>query len=277
MKPGRKHGIPADDPAHSELNATNARICADDLISCSVMPDAVDSLFYGTIPLDFLIRSAIHPCPYLPGMEAREEVFKATDFPPELYHDFMDVGFRRAGLLFYRTACPSCSECRPIRVPVGDFQPSKSQRRVLRKSRDIDVRVGRPRYSREKLTLYTDYLDWQHSRSHEDPSSLRDWLYTTCINTVEFEYRLARRLVAVGIADLCSRSLSSVYVFYDPDYASRSLGTFSALQEILFCRDHRIPHYYLGFLVADCPSMSYKTRFRPHERLCRSLKWARSE
>lgn len=248
---------------------------ADNFSFCSPADDSVTSPFYGTIPLDFLVRGDVHTCPYLPGREACEDVFKATDFPPELYHDFMNHGFRRSGLLFYRTACLDCCECRPIRVPAKEYIPNKSQRRILQKNHDLAITVGLPKFSKEKLRLYDDYLGWQHSRGPEGAVSLRNSLYKSGVYTLEFEYRLHGRLVAVGIVDICSRSLSSVYAFYDPHHATRSLGTYSAIQEILFCQMHGIPFYYLGFLVDDCPSMSYKARFKPHEILSQSATWSR--
>jgi len=232
------------------------------------------SSHYEIIPLDFTVRSDVHPCPYLPGREAQEQVFKAAEFPPELYHDFMNHEFRRAGLIMYRPICAGCWECRPLRVPVTVHRPSKSHQRILRKNSDVDVRVQRPKFTREKYRLYRDYVSFKHEKSLcESSAALRSSLYTSSVQTLEFEYRLEGRLIAVGIVDVCSRSLSSVYAFYAPDWADRSLGTFSALKEIVFCRDFGIPHYYPGFFVQDCPAMNYKSRFRPHEILDRSLRW----
>jgi leucyl-tRNA---protein transferase len=233
---------------------------------------------FGELPLDFLAAGEPHDCPYLPGRSAREDYFWIEEFPPELYHDFMDHGFRRAGLCIYRPLCDDCRECRPIRVAVERFRPSKSQRRVLRKNEDLDIRVIKPRFTREKFRMYTDYLAAQHGAvrdefDEEPPTSL----YRSCVRTREFEYRRGGRLVACGIVDLCSRSLSSVYAYYDPDCSARSLGTFSAIQEILYCRDSRIPYYYLGFLVEGCSSMSYKSRFKPHEILESPLNWIEQE
>lgn len=229
---------------------------------------------YQIVPLDFTVRSEAHPCPYLAEREAREQVFKAREFPPELYHDFMNHEFRRAGLILYRPMCQGCWECRPLRVPVVAHRPSRSHRRILRKNIDLNIRVGRPKFSREKFRLYQDYLSFKHDTSLCDsPEGLRSFLYTSPVQTLEFEYHLNGSVIAVSIADVCSRSLSSVYAFYSPDHAHRSLGTFSALQEMAYCRALGIPHYYLGFCVQDCPSMNYKSRYRPHEILDRSLRW----
>jgi leucyl-tRNA---protein transferase len=237
--------------------------------------DLVHSQLYGPVPLDFLVRGEDHPCPYLPGNSAREEVFGAAEFPQELYHDFMNHGFRRSGKYFYRPVCELCSECRPIRIPAGDYRLAKSHRRILRKNQEVDVRIAAPRFTKDKFRIYSDYLASQHgSEPDHSPDSLRSFLYTSPVRTLEFEYRLrGGRLLAVGIVDICSRSLSSVYAFYDPDFSSRSLGTFSAVREILFCREYHIPHYYLGFLVRGCPSMNYKAQFKPHEILDESFRW----
>ena len=235
---------------------------------------SVISPHYGTIPLDFLLAGDPHDCPYLPRRIALEEFFLAERFPAELYHDFMDHGFRRSGRIIYRPICHRCRECRPVRVPVADFMPNKSQRRVLRKNEDVEIRVSTPRFSKEKHRMYSDYLLMKHDTiPEESPVHLRDSLYSSPVTTIEFEYRVRSRMVGVGIADLCSRSLSSVYMFYDPDCSERSLGTFSAIQEIFFCRENSIPHYYLGFFVRECPSMNYKERFGPHEILDRSRNW----
>jgi arginine-tRNA-protein transferase len=234
----------------------------------------IPSDLFGTISLDFLMTGEPHDCPYLPGREAVEEAFAAEEFPPELYHDFMDHGFRRSGNIFYRPVCPDCAECRPLRVRSSEFRPSKSLRRVLRQNEDATVSTGIPSLTDEKLGIYADYLSAQHGPAKEmSEDDLTRFLYRSPLLTLEFEYRVRGRLMAVGIVDACSRSLSSVYTYFDPEFSRRSPGTFSALKEILFCRDQGVPYYYLGFFVEGCPSMNYKKRFRPCEILTREGRW----
>jgi leucyl-tRNA---protein transferase len=234
----------------------------------------VDSPEFGLISLDFLAQGETHPCPYLPDKEAREEFFSSLDFEPELYHDFMDCGFRRSGLAFYRPICGACRECRPLRVSSSGFGLTRSYRRVLKKNRDIGLSVAKPRLTIEKIAMYRDYLDFQHSSSHANsPDDLERFLYHSPVNTVEFEYTINGRAVCASIADICSRSLSSVYVYFDPDHAWRSLGTLAAVSEILLCREKGIPFYYLGFYIADCPAMNYKARFKPHQLLSPDGTW----
>jgi leucyl-tRNA---protein transferase len=234
----------------------------------------LESPRFGPVRLDFLHLGSLHPCPYLHDQSAREEVFLTRELPPDLYHDFMDHGFRRSGLMVYRPACPTCDQCRLLRVATVAYRPGKSHRRILKRNDDVRVRIAPPRLSREKFRLYTDYVAQRHSaeRPHS-PSELRRFLYESPVQTVEFEYRLRDRLIAVGILDLCSRSVSTVYCYFDPSLHSRSLGTYAAIQEILFARRHSIPHYYLGYWVEACPSMSYKSRFKPNEILMSDCTW----
>ena len=238
----------------------------------------IESERFGSIPLDFLVLGDEHACPYLPDRQACEEVFRADQFDGELYHDFMDYGFRRSGVIFYRPVCQGCVHCRPLRIPVSTFSPTKSQRRVLRKNEDLVAQVGIPTLTVEKYRIYSEYLASQHQSEKEHSiADMYRFLYLSPVFTLEIEYRLRGRTVAVSIVDMCSRSLSSVYVFFDPDFAARSLGTFSALEEIALCRERAIPYYYMGYWVAACPAMNYKTRFRPHEILSPDGKWGRIE
>lgn len=87
-------------------------------------------------------------------------------------------------------------------------------------------------------------------------------------------YRLNGKLIAVGVVDLLPSGLSSVYVFYDNDYRELTLGKYSALKEIEFCSTHKLPCYYMGYYIHNCPKMRYKAEYRPSELLCpTSLRW----
>lgn len=211
-----------------------------------------------------------HECGYLPGRQATDEVWASLELEPEDYQDLMDQGYRRSGHLLYRPRCAGCASCIPIRVPVADFRPSRSQRRVARRNADLRLQVGPPTLSPEKLDVYRRYLEFQHPGSRQDSSieTLRDFLYSSCVDTREISYRAPRdRLVGVSIVDVGPRSLSSVYHFFEPDESRRSVGTYSALTEIELCRRHGIPWYYLGYWVEGCRQMEYKTAFQPNERL----------
>jgi arginine-tRNA-protein transferase len=220
------------------------------------------------VPLK-IVQTPEHDCSYFPDRRARTRAFWADEMPGAWYHRFMDAGFRRSGRVIYQPVCGGCRDCIPIRVPVERFAPSKSQRRCWRRNQDLVAAVGRPEPTAEKHALYQCYRrQWHGSADGHDWETFVSFLYESPVETAEFCYRDGSgRLLGVGICDVCPRSLSSVYFYFDPEFASRRLGTFSALWEIAWARDRGIPHYYLGYWILGCGAMAYKADFRPCEML----------
>ncbi len=218
-----------------------------------------------------------HPCPYLPGRTEQTRAFLAEQFPPDLYHEFMNAGFRRSGELIYQPVCRGCRACLPIRVPVTTFKPSKSQRRCLNRNSDLQITSSRPQCTSEKFELYRRYISLRHHQpAEQDASVFEQFLYRSPIQTTETCYRDRwGRLLAVGICDMCRQSVSSVYFYFDPDASRRGLGTAGALVEIDLARKLGIPYYYLGYWVQGCGAMEYKASFRPCEILHPDGMWQR--
>ena len=165
-----------------------------------------------------------------------------------------------------------------IRVPVGAFRPDKSQRRCARRNGDLRISYQEPAPSREKFELYEKYVRQWHARNDvEGASAFEAFLYDSPLDdTLEFEYRdSSGRLLAVGICDRCPKSLSTVYFYFDPDDRARGLGTFGALNELAFAREHGMRYYYLGYWVKGCGAMEYKRNFRPNEVLQSDGVWRR--
>lgn len=222
--------------------------------------------------------SAEHACPYLPGLQAQCEGFCIDELDPEIYARLMDRNFRRSGRVIYRPVCPTCHECRALRVPVHRFGPSRSQRRVARRNRDLQVTVGPPELTDEKWGLFLAYMEFQHddtmSRQRQD---ITDFLYNPPVDGVEICYRLGDELAAVSIVDRSRDALSSVYVYFAPRHQRRSLGTYSALWEIDYCRRSGMSYYYLGYYIAGARTMAYKSRFAPCQVLNASHEWVEFE
>ncbi|XP_041921571.1 arginyl-tRNA--protein transferase 1 isoform X4 [Alosa sapidissima] len=87
------------------------------------------------------------------------------------------------------------------------------------------------------------------------------------------QYWLDGRLIAVGVIDVLPSCVSSVYLYYHPDFSNLSLGVYSALREIAFTRQlqkqsPKLCHYYLGFYIHSCPKMRYKGQYLPSDLLC---------
>jgi arginine-tRNA-protein transferase len=87
-------------------------------------------------------------------------------------------------------------------------------------------------------------------------------------------------LVAVGVIDVLTNGVSSVYLFYSPSFAEAiiPLGKFAILQEIEYTRSIGKQFYYLGYYIESCTKMRYKTDYKPSELLCPvTYRWVDAE
>ena len=217
-----------------------------------------------------LYATPAHPCSYLPGKDATT-LFVDPEFPKDsgVYTLLSRNGFRRSGEHVYRPNCHECVACVPVRVPVAQFIPRRSQRRSLRDNRDLRVIPHQGAFSEEHFLLYSHYLDARHADGGMDNPTrkqYREFLLSSWANTVLYEFRLAGHLVAVAVADHLTDGLSAVYTFFDPDFSRRGIGTYSILWQIEETRRLGLEWLYLGYWIADSPKMLYKQEFQPQER-----------
>lgn len=221
-----------------------------------------------------LVYDGSQSCPYLPGRVARMPLYRQLR---RLTLAEADGRFanaeRRVGACLYATACATCRACEGLRVPVADFAPSKSQRRLLNRWKDrVRIEYGAPTFSPEKLALFNQHKLERGLNTDDElmtESGYVGWLVHSCFQTMEMRYYLDDRLVGVGIVDLGQTSLSSVYFYFDPDpsLAKFAPGNYSVLQEIELCRRTGRSWLYLGLYVAGCSHLNYKANYKPHERL----------
>lgn len=215
-----------------------------------------------------------HDCSYLADLQAQHQYFywhkEQGLLPGDFYQQLMDRHFRRSGRMFYRPSCVGCTRCISIRMGVGDFIASRSQRRVLGKNSDLTVRWGPPALDASRLALYQRYAVERHGGERPSEASTHEFLYDSPTATIEASYWMGERLVGVGICDLTPSALSTVYFYFDPDEQVRSLGVFSALQEIAYARSLGLRFYYLGYWVKGCAKMEYKAGLGNHELLGKS-------
>jgi arginine-tRNA-protein transferase len=218
-----------------------------------------------------VVQDGTEACPYLAGRVARMPLRLPLErIDREGFDQLLAQGDRRFGPLLYRTRCPDCAACEPIRVPTAAFRMSKSQRRVWKRSaNDVRVEVGLPAATPRHLELFDRHKRERGLARNEAPTTEEQYrfhLVDTCVDTREVRYFVRDELVAVSILDVGRTSASSVYHYFDPDEESRALGVYSVLWEIEWCRRASIDWYYLGLYVADCRSLAYKAQYRPHQR-----------
>ncbi len=218
----------------------------------------------------FAFPGSAHDCGYLQGRVSVFDNRAGAALSGADYHRLLDANFRRAGVLFYRPNCDGCTECRQMRVLVDEFEPTKSQRRCLRRNLDLTVSVAPPSLDDEKADLYARYVRVRHDGGPQvgARNELEEFLYHSAVPTLEVEYREPNgRLVGVSILDVGREFASSVYHYFDPAEKRRSIGVYSVLAEIAFCRARGLKHYYLGYLIRGSKSMRYKADYRPFEWL----------
>ena len=226
--------------------------------------------------------TAPSPCPYLPNKTERK-VFahligmRADEYNNALSHN----GFRRSQTIAYRPACDHCQACVSVRVPVDQFKPNRSMRRLVSRNQDLigcwKENVPTP----EQYELFRYYLESRHADGGMADMSVLDYammIEDSYVDTHIVEYRLRGPdtflsgegegpLLGMTLIDVLDDGLSLVYAFYDVDQTARGLGTFMILDQIERAKRMGLPYIYLGYWVDGSPKMDYKSRFMPQERL----------
>lgn len=221
-------------------------------------------------------------CSYLPERDEQLLVYAEQSHQQSLrYGQLIQVGFRRSGEQIYRPHCPECNACQSIRIPVAEFVPSRSQKRILKRNAHLRTQmVTKP--SQQYYPLYEQYICARHKEGSMYPPNqtqfehfvLCEWKDPGFIEAYDGD-----KLVAVAVTDIIDngashRALSALYTFFDPDYAGASLGTWMIMMQARHAEMQNREYLYLGYFVAGCQKMSYKRQFFPYEQFNGS-KWQR--
>ena len=210
-----------------------------------------------------------HPCSYLNRNNAQTLFFDPREIiTPGIYQSLTDQGFRRSGSHLYRPHCGTCNACIPTRVPVADFEPRRTQKRVLKKNTDLHVRLDDATFSRCHYHLYERYISLRHADGDMYPASedqYRSFLLSPWSNSIFVCLYEGEKLLSVAVTDKQKNGLSAIYTFFEPTEDARSLGVLSILKQIELCQELELPYLYLGYWIKDCDKMNYKTQYRPTE------------
>jgi leucyl-tRNA---protein transferase len=199
----------------------------------------------------------------------QEELLFQTD--DVAFDRFMESGWRRSGYLFYRlTHFPESdgqySTVLPLRIRLEGFLFSKSQLKIFKKNADLTYQIAAIRPTPEHLKLFE--LHKKRFKAYP-PDSIYDYIterherYPTkgmILNVFHDE-----KLVAASFIDVTTRSVSSIYGMFHPDYSTRSLGILTMLLEIQYSMRRGCSYYYPGFAYKEPSFYDYKKRFNQLE------------
>ncbi|WP_028534881.1 arginyltransferase [Paludibacterium yongneupense] len=223
---------------------------------------AVAIHFYATAP---------YACSYLRERKARSQVaIPAESIDAHVYSQLVLMGFRRSGLYIYRPYCDVCRACVPVRIPVDQFVPDRSQRRARARHDDLVVSLLPLAYNAEHYQLYRQYQEARHSgggMSDDDPVQYSEFILKSGVDSWLAEFRQGAELRMVSLIDRLDDGLSAVYTFYETREAGTSYGVFNVQWQVELARTLGLKYVYLGYWIEECAKMTYKSRYRPLEKL----------
>lgn len=209
-------------------------------------------------------------CSYLNDKEQTTHYKVIENCSTQNCQDLIERGFRRFGKMYFRPICTECEECQSIKIDVENFSFSKSQKRIIKKSAHLKSYLQTPTLSQAHLDLFKKY--------HLHMKNKKEWIYNETTpehyyqsfvtDHNEFGYEVLyfdeEKLIGVDLIDILEDGISSIYFYYDPDYSCYSLGKLSLYNQIKFAQRSNKKWIYLGYYVKGCPSLSYKSEYKPY-------------
>ena len=216
--------------------------------------------------------TAPQSCPYLDGRSERK-LFTALqgEGAEKLNNTLSRQGFRRSQNVLYRPSCADCAACLSARIRVADFEPTRTQRKLLKRNAHLKRTATSPWATDEQFALFSRYLDHRHADGGMADMEIFEFaamIEETPVKSRVIEYRetdvspgTTRALSAVCLTDVLDDGLSMVYSFYDPERPIDSLGTYLVLDHVDLARRAGLPYVYLGYWVPGSRKMGYKAKF----------------
>lgn len=214
-----------------------------------------------------------YDCAYLPGRSVRMNYKYVSHASKAFTTAVIDRGWRRFGKYYFHPVCDGCNACKSVRIDVNAFTLSKSQKKAISRNTHTQIIVQKPTMTRAHLALYNKYHAHKHAKdgwTHRNISQ-REYYENFVDGAHDFGkevlYMDGDRLIGVDLIDIVEDGISSIYFYYDPEYARLSLGTYSLLYQIKLARILELPWIYLGYWVDGCKAFAYKPNFQPQEIL----------
>ncbi len=212
-------------------------------------------------------------CSYLKERKTRMAYQYIENASMELNQALVERGWRRFGNYYSRPQCQGCVECLSLRIDVEKYHFSRSAKRTFKKAEGISYVIQTPTMSTQHLELYDKYHRFMEQKRgwhyyYLKPQSYHE-LYVSGSHNFgkEILYFQGQKLIGVDLIDFLDNGISSIYFYYDPDFAHLSLGRLSIYEQILLGKEYNLKWIYLGYYVKECQSLTYKATYTPYEIL----------
>ena len=232
-----------------------------------------DTIFTDVPPASTDFSMLDYECAYLPNKSVRMS-YKYIENATQAYNTaLINRGWRRFGCYYFHPICNGCNECKSIRINVNDFELRKSQKKSIKRNKGTEIIIQKPTLSQAHIDLYNKYHAFKHQQddwTHRNisPREYKENFVEGAHNFgKEVLYMLDGKLIGVDLIDILDDGVSSIYFYYDPDYPSLSLGTYSLLYQVELAKILKLPWIYLGYWVDGCKAFAYKPKFQPQEIL----------
>ncbi len=210
-----------------------------------------------------------HVCSYLNRADAQTLFYDPRKIiSKDIYERLTQMGFRRSGSHLYSPHCSDCSACVPTRIPVKEYRHSKSNKRIIKRNKDLKIVVEEAAFNTRFYNLYERYINLKHPDGDMFPPSqdqYKTFLLSPWANSFFISSYLGKQLLSVAVTDQQQQSLSAIYTFYDLQEPKRSLGSMNILNQIHLCSELGLDYLYLGYWIKANQKMNYKINFKPIE------------
>lgn len=149
----------------------------------------------------------------------------------------------------------------PTRLPLTSHLWRKRQRKLLRKNNQtFRIEIRSAEITQEKRRVNEQYLLENPTKSLEELQIHTEFDGRKIFNTLECAVYKEDELVAFSFFDVGQNSAYSKAGIYHPAYKDYSLGTYTMLLEIEWCKENGLQYYYPGYISPDIPLFDYKTK-----------------
>ncbi len=214
-----------------------------------------------------------YDCAYIPQNSVRMNYKYVHNATSEFNTAVIQRGWRRFGRYYFHPICKDCDGCKSLRIDVGEFSPTKSQKKATNRNRDTKIVVQKPTVSSLHIDLYNKFHNFKNQkdgwrqRNISRDEYIENFVEGAGVFGKEVLYIKDDKLIGVDLIDILEDGISSIYFFYDPDYSRLSLGTYSLLYQIELAQILELDWIYLGYWVEGCKAFAYKPNFKPQQIL----------